>query len=138
MQHTHPIPTVGALVQGPSGRVLIVKTTKWQGLWGVPGGKIEWGEPLEKALRREFREEVGLELFNIRHALLLEGVFDPEFHKPMHFLFVNYFALSSSEEVQPNEEIVEWAWVRPEEALQYPLNRITRALLEAYMRQGAA
>jgi len=103
----------------------------------VPGGKIEWGEPLEKALRREFREEVGLELFNIRYALLLEGVFDPEFHKPMHFLFVNYFAQSSSEEVQPNEEIVEWAWVRPEEALSYPLNRITRALMEAYMRQGA-
>jgi len=56
----------------------------------------------------------------------------------MHFLFVNYFAQSSSEEVHPNEEIVEWAWVHPEEALQYPLNRITRTLLEAYMSQGAA
>lgn len=46
----HPLPTVAALVSGPSGRVLLVRTTKWRGLWGVPGGKIEWGEPLEAAL----------------------------------------------------------------------------------------
>lgn len=133
MERPYPIPTVGALVRGPSGRVLIVKTTKWQGWWGVPGGKIEWGESLEAALRREFREEVGLELAHIRCAMLLEGVFDPQFHKPLHFLFINYFAESLSEAVTPNEEIVEWAWVTPEEALNYPLNNITRTLIEGYL-----
>lgn len=138
MAHQYPIPTVGALVKGPLGRVLIVKTTKWQGRWGVPGGKIEWGEPLEAALKREFCEEVGLELFNIRFALLLEGVFDPQFYKPMHFLFINYFAECSSEEVRPNEEIAEWAWVSPTEALQYPLNNITRTLIQAYLSRGEA
>lgn len=138
MASTYPIPTVGALVEGPSGRVLIVKTTKWQGWWGVPGGKITWGEPLEAALKREFREEVGLELFNIHYAMLLEGVFDPQFYKPMHFLFINYFAECSSEEVRPNEEIAEWAWVSPQDALQYPLNKITWALVQAYLRREAA
>lgn len=137
MEAKYPIPTVGALVKGPSGRVLIVKTSKWQGWWGVPGGKVEWGEPLEAALQREFREEVGLELANIRFALLLEGVFDPQFYKPLHFLFVNYFAESPDETVRPNEEILEWAWVNPEEAFRYPLNNITRALLGAYMGRGA-
>lgn len=137
MEPKYPIPTVGALVKGPSGRVLIVKTPKWQGLWGVPGGKIEWGEPLEAALQREFREEVGLELTRIRYALLLEGVFDPQFYKPLHFLFINYFAESTGEAIQPNEEILEWAWVTPEEALRYPLNNITRALLEGYLKGEA-
>lgn len=133
MERPYPIPTVGALVRGPSGRVLIVKTIKWQGWWGVPGGKIEWGESLEAALEREFREEVGLELTHIQYAMLLEGVFDPQFHKPLHFLFINYFAESLSEEVTPNEEIAEWAWVTPEEALNYPLNNITRTLIEGYL-----
>ncbi|WP_299425292.1 NUDIX domain-containing protein [uncultured Meiothermus sp.] len=133
MESKHPIPTVGALVRGPSGRVLIVRTAKWQGRWGVPGGKIEWGEPLEAALKREFREEVGLELSNIRYAMLLEGRFDPQFYRPMHFLFINYFAESQSEAITPNEEITEWAWVAPEEAPSYPLNNITRTLIEGYL-----
>ncbi len=136
MEPRYPIPTVGALVKGPSGRVLIVKTTKWQGLWGVPGGKIEWGEPLEKALQREFQEEVGLELYNIRYAMLLEGVFDPQFYKPLHFLFINYYAESRVETITPNEEILEWAWVTPEEALRYPLNNITRTLIEKFQREN--
>ncbi|MBO1437488.1 NUDIX domain-containing protein [Meiothermus sp. CFH 77666] len=136
MESRYPIPTVGALVKGPSGRVLIVKTTKWQGLWGVPGGKIEWGEPLEKALQREFQEEVGLELYNIRYAMLLEGVFDPQFYKPLHFLFINYYAESRVETITPNEEILEWAWVTPEEALRYPLNNITRTLIEKFQREN--
>lgn len=133
----YPIPTVAALVCGPLGRVLIARTTKWKGLWGVPGGKIEWGEGLEAALKREFREEVGLNLSNIRFALLQESVLDERFHKPMHFIFANYFADSDSEEVVPNEEIAEWAWVEAQRALEYPLNTYTRLLVEEYLRQVA-
>ena len=55
-----PIPTVGALIRDDSGRMLLFKTAKWSGMWGIPGGKIEWGEPSEEALRREVREETGL------------------------------------------------------------------------------
>jgi ADP-ribose pyrophosphatase YjhB (NUDIX family) len=137
MEPRHPIPTVGALVRGPSGRVLIIKHTKWRGWWGVPGGKIEWGEALEAALKREFREEVGLELTNIRYAMLLEGRFDPQFQRPVHFLFINYFADSQGEAITPNEEIAEWAWVLPEEALDYPLNNITRTLIEGYLASAS-
>jgi ADP-ribose pyrophosphatase YjhB (NUDIX family) len=114
---------------------LIVRTAKWNGLWGVPGGKVNWGEPLEAALRREFLEEVGREPSRLRFALLQEGVFDPEFYRPVHFLFVNYFAEVASERVRPGQEILEWAWLEPEVALGYPLNRITRGLLEVYLRE---
>jgi ADP-ribose pyrophosphatase YjhB (NUDIX family) len=117
------------LVVNPNGEVLIVRTTKWRGTWGVPGGKLDWGESLQEALLREFREEVALELQQVRFALLQEAILDPQFHVPAHFVLVNYYAFSASTEVVPNEEIVEWAWLPPEAALSYPLNNFTERLV---------
>jgi len=127
----YPIPTVGALAE-KEGLVLLVRTAKWRGLWGVPGGKVAWGEALEEALRRELREEVGLALSQVRFALVQEAIFSPEFYKPTHMLLFNYFARAEGE-VRPNEEILEWAWVEPEKGLAYPLNAFTRALLVRYL-----
>jgi len=129
----YPIPTVGALVRSPAGRLLLVRTEKWRGLWGVPGGKVERGERLEDALRREFREEVGLELSNVRFALFQEAIDPPDFYRPAHFLLFNYFADAAGEAVAPNEEIVEWVWVEPNAAAAYPLNMYTTPLLDKYL-----
>ena len=127
----YPLPTVGALAE-KEGLVLLVRRARGRGLWGVPGGKVAWGEALEEALRREFREEVGLALSQVRFALVQEAIFSPEFYKPTHMLLFNYFARAEGE-VRPNEEILEWAWVEPEKGLAYPLNAFTRALLVRYL-----
>jgi ADP-ribose pyrophosphatase YjhB (NUDIX family) len=53
---------VGAIVFDADGRVLLVQRGKppGEGLWSVPGGRVEPGESLEQAVAREVLEETGL------------------------------------------------------------------------------
>ena len=57
-----PLATVGALIFNSKNEVLMIRTHKWSNLWGIPGGKIKWGETSEAALRREILEETGLKI----------------------------------------------------------------------------
>ena len=130
-----PIVTVGALVFNADGEVLMIRTHKWSDLWGIPGGKIKSGEPAESALRRELKEETGLDIQDIRFVLVQDCIHSPEFYRDAHFVLLNYTCrVSGRPEVTLNEEARDYRWLKPEEALQLPLNTPTRVLLAAVLQ----
>jgi 8-oxo-dGTP diphosphatase len=58
--------TAAAIAVDEQGRVLLLKHRFRPGTgWGLPGGFIAVGEQPEEAVRRELREEVGLELAGV-------------------------------------------------------------------------
>lgn len=124
-----PIATVGGLVFRQD-KALFVRTAKWNGTWGVPGGKIDYGESSEAAFAREIREETGLEVTDIRFALVQDAIEEPEFHRPRHFLLLNYTASALTDSVTLNHESLEGGWFSLAEALDLDLNRPTRVLVE--------
>ncbi len=136
--HAYPLVTVGALVVGPSGRLLLVRTHKWGDRWGVPGGKVDHGETLLAAVHREVREETGLELTEVVWAPVQEAVDHPQFHRPAHFVLLNFVARATDERVTLNDEAQAHAWCTPEEALAADLNDPTRTLVAHYRTHGFA
>ena len=126
-----PIATVGALIYNTAGEVLMLRTHKWSDLWGIPGGKIKLGETADAALRRELKEETNLEVAEVRFALVQDCIDSTEFYKPAHFVLLNYTCRATTTDVVLNDEAEEFRWLQLEEALQLPLNRPTRVLLEA-------
>ncbi|WP_193214744.1 NUDIX domain-containing protein [Luteolibacter marinus] len=131
-----PVATVGALLHDGCGRLLMVKTHKWGHRWGIPGGKIKRGESSLDALRREIREETGLELRDPRFVLVQDCVDSDEFHRREHFLLLNYVARVATGEVVLNDEAQEFRWVTPAQAMGMDLNRPTRTLLVEALNQG--
>jgi len=62
-------PKVGvAMIINRDNRVLLIKRKNvlGDGTWSTPGGHLDYGETPEQCAAREAREEVGLEVVNIR------------------------------------------------------------------------
>ena len=128
-QHA-PTATVGGLIYNAAGQVLLVRTHKWSDLWGIPGGKIKWGEPSETALRRELKEETNLDVADVGFVMVQDCIHSREFYRDAHFILLNYTCRQvGAGAVMLNDEAREFRWVTPEQGLELPLNQPTRRLL---------
>lgn len=130
-----PIPTVGALIFN-RGDIFLIQTHKWGHRFSLPGGKIEKGEKMEKAITREIWEETRMSIKNVRLAMIQESIDSREFYKPNHHqILINYTAQSSGRRFKLNDEAESGFWINPQVALKLNLNTPTRILLETLLKK---
>jgi phosphoglycolate phosphatase-like HAD superfamily hydrolase/ADP-ribose pyrophosphatase YjhB (NUDIX family) len=134
-----PLATVGALIFNSKNEVLMLRTHKWSNLWGIPGGKIKWGETSEAALRREILEETGLKISDIKFVLVQDCIRSKEFYREAHFVLLNYTCRCVGRpSVKLNDEAREFRWATTAAALKMKLNKPTKILLEAVLKTKTA
>ena len=133
---------VVALVQNQKGDYLICRMPKDRGVfpgqWGLPGGGIEEGERMEPALRREMREELGIEISDIKPLFFKDGEHRKSFadgtQRDVYMIFLIFSCRAASEELKLSPEFSEYAWVERNSLGKYNLNSAT---VETFRQAGA-
>lgn len=111
---------VGALFFDNKGNVLILKPG-YKKNWTIPGGVVEKNESLTEGLRREVREEIGLELAFKRLLAVEHKIVERNGHKDDSIQFLFFGKTMDVEEIGKikidQKEIIEAKFVSKESAL---------------------
>lgn len=139
---SEPPPTrliVVPIIKDELGSVLLCRMAADRGVfpgqWALPGGGVEPGERIEEALRREVREELGVQVTDARALffkdLLHEKTFAGGEKRLIYMVFLLYECRVSSTDLTQNAEFSEYAWVAPAALGGYDLNSVTRETFAA-------
>jgi len=132
-----PILGIGALIfQGK--RMLLAQRGKQplMGLWSLPGGVLETGETLVDGIRREVREETGLDVKPLEIATVFERIIpDADGRTEYHYVLIDYICRVTGGEAQPASDVSALAWVTEEELTGYPLTEGTLPVIREAFRK---
>lgn len=124
--------TVVAAVIHREGKVLLAQRPPdglLGGLWEFPGGKVEHGETLEEALRREIAEELGCEI-------AIEAPFGTYRHAYTHFRVTLHAFLCRLQAGEPRPVVPQAVrWASADELAAFPMGKIDRRIARRWQEK---
>jgi len=124
-----PILGVGALVTR-GDEVLLVQRghAPMAGEWAVPGGKVEWGETMAAAVRREVWEETGISIEVGERVYIFENIAEDGSY---HYVVFDYLACAIKPVKEPvaADDALDARWVSREQLASLPVSKATLDLI---------
>ncbi len=136
---SRPICGVGAVVRRGAQVLLIQRgNPPRRGDLSLPGGAVELGETLREALRREVREECGIEIAVAELLDTFEFLLrDDAGRLQYHYIIVDFAAEYVSGEVHAASDALDAHWVGVGDLDGLPLPSKTRQVIDkAVVKQG--
>ena len=128
---------MGALIVD-GGRILLVERGRepLKGYWSLPGGVVETGERLEAAMRREVREETGLEVDVVCMLEIFERIMPDNEGKPeYHYVLIDYVCRVTGGELCAGDDVCAVDWVRRRDLPALRITEGTLAVIEKGFRE---
>ncbi len=103
-----PLLAVGGVARDSDGRLLVVRrgNPPAAGRWTLPGGKVRRGERLADAVKRELREETGLEV-GVGDLVGVAEAIDEE----VHFVILDFHVRVMGGELAAGDDATDAAWM---------------------------
>jgi ADP-ribose pyrophosphatase YjhB (NUDIX family) len=128
---------VGAIILD-GDRVLMAERGKepLKGWWSLPGGLVETGESLAQAVRREVREETGLEIepagvVDIFERIMRDAAGAPEYH----YVLIDYMCRIAGGALCAGDDVSRVEWVRRRDLPRLQITEGTLAVIEKGFRE---
>lgn len=110
----YPLVVTGAFIFNDKNELFLMKSPQWNNKYICPGGKIELGESIEKATKREVKEETNIDIEELEFLGILEGVdLGEEYTKEeKHLIFLNNRAKAKKiKKIVLNDEGIQYKWL---------------------------
>lgn len=117
---------VGAIIENSKGEILIGRKPKNKGVyldaWHLPGGGIEHGEIIEDALKREIKEETGLDIFDIKPVIFSDDIterIDDGVVNKIYMIFLDFICKAKSDDFIAGDDLEILKWLPKSEIRNY-------------------
>ena len=126
----HPTPGVGAVIL-EDGEILLIRRAAgaYTGYWAVPGGRQRFGETMDDAVKRETREETGLEV-EVGGVAWVGDIIDEAASPDYHYTIIDFFATVVGGDLRAGDDAAEARRVPVSEARALRLTPTMYALLD--------
>ncbi len=126
-----PVVGVGAVVLNDAGCVLLVKRghAPRQGEWSLPGGRVELGESLVEATKREIREETGLNIDVGQQIEVFDRIHQRDGRVQYHFVIADYLCTPRGGTLAASDDAEDVAWVSPGDLEAFGVNEHARRVI---------